>query len=216
MTRRWDRVIRAVNTLTSPGQLDLQTLVIGSPPSPSSCCSSERGSVPWAWWWPWLITSAGALVLGWHGRHAQRLGVVASSLPRPERRLLGLVPALIVPRRPWRLSHWSRREHRPSPNLVAELGTAPRPWTRPTNARDAAARSAPGRASSGASGRAANWRRRRGRERGDRPARPRPADVITTPPQAQGTDPRSLEQQDEGDVAIPDHERLQIKLARAG
>jgi SulP family sulfate permease len=44
-----------------------------------------------------VITSAGALLLGWQVATLNDLGVVASSLPRPEAPLLSLVPALIVP-----------------------------------------------------------------------------------------------------------------------
>jgi len=44
-----------------------------------------------------VITSAGALLLGWQVATLNDLGVVASSLPRPEAPLLGLVPVLLLP-----------------------------------------------------------------------------------------------------------------------
>jgi len=92
-----NRVIRAVNTLLNPGQLDPQTLVIGIA-TVALILLFERtrlgalGLVVAV-----VITSAGALLLGWQVATLNDLGVVASSLPRPEAPLLGLVPVLIVP-----------------------------------------------------------------------------------------------------------------------
>ena len=92
-----NRVIRALNTLLSPGQLDPQTLAIGIA-TVALILLFERtrigalGLVVAV-----VITSAGALLLAWPVATLNDLGVVASALPRPEAPLLALVPALIVP-----------------------------------------------------------------------------------------------------------------------
>ena len=92
-----NRVIRAVNTLTSPGQLDLQTLVIGIATIAFILLFERTRVGALGLVVAVVITSAGALVLGWPVATLNDLGVIASSLPRPEAPLLGLVPALIVP-----------------------------------------------------------------------------------------------------------------------
>ena len=92
-----NRVIRAVNTLTSPGQLDLQTLVIGIATIAFILLFERTRVGALGLVVAVVITSAGALVLGWPVATLNDLGVIASSLPRPEAPLLGLVPVLIVP-----------------------------------------------------------------------------------------------------------------------
>ncbi len=92
-----NRVVRALNTLLSPGQLDSQTLAIGVA-TVALILLFERtrvGSLGLVV--AVVITSAGALLLGWQVATLNDLGVVASSLPRPEAPLIGIVPALIVP-----------------------------------------------------------------------------------------------------------------------
>ena len=92
-----NRVIRAVNTLISPGQLDLQTLVIGIATIALILLFERTRVGALGLVVAVVITSAGALLLGWPVATLNDLGVVASSLPRPEAPLLGLVPALFVP-----------------------------------------------------------------------------------------------------------------------
>ncbi len=92
-----NRVIRAVNTLISPGQLDLQTLVIGIATIALILLFERTRVGALGLVVAVVITSAGALVLGWPVATLNDLGVVASSLPRPEAPLLALVPALLIP-----------------------------------------------------------------------------------------------------------------------
>ena len=92
-----NRVVRAFNTVVSPGQLDLQTLVIGIATIALILLFERTRVGALGLVVAVVITSAGALVLGWPVATLNDLGVVASSLPRPEAPLLGLVPALIVP-----------------------------------------------------------------------------------------------------------------------
>jgi SulP family sulfate permease len=92
-----NRVVRALNTLLSPGQLDPQTLVIGIATIGLILLFERTRVGALGLVVAVVITSAGALLLGWQVATLNDLGVVASSLPRPEAPLLALVPALIVP-----------------------------------------------------------------------------------------------------------------------
>ena len=92
-----NRVVRAVNTLVNPAQLDPQTLVIGIATIGLILLFERTRVGALGLVVAVVITSAGALLLGWQVATLNDLGVVASSLPRPEAPLLGLVPVLIVP-----------------------------------------------------------------------------------------------------------------------
>jgi SulP family sulfate permease len=92
-----NRVVRAFNTLLSPGQLDLQTLAIGVATIALILLFERTRVGALGLVVAVVITSAGALLLGWPVATLNDLGVVASSLPRPEAPLLDLVPVLIVP-----------------------------------------------------------------------------------------------------------------------
>ena len=92
-----NRVARAVNTLLSPGELNPAALVVGFA-TIGLIVLIERtrlGSLGLVV--AVVITSAGAIVLGWDVDTLDDLGVVASSLPRPVLPDLALVPALLVP-----------------------------------------------------------------------------------------------------------------------
>jgi len=92
-----NRVVRAFNTLVNPAQLDPQTLVIGITTIGLILLFERTRVGALGLVVAVVITSAGALLLGWQVATLNDLGVVASSLPRPEAPLLGLVPVLIVP-----------------------------------------------------------------------------------------------------------------------
>ncbi len=92
-----NRIVRAFNTLVSPGQLDLQTLVIGIATIALILLFERTRVGALGLVVAVVITSAGAVLLGWPVATLNDLGVVASSLPRPEAPLLSLVPALLIP-----------------------------------------------------------------------------------------------------------------------
>jgi SulP family sulfate permease len=92
-----NRITRAVNTLFSPGQLDLATLAVGVA-TIGLIIALERtrlGSLGLVL--AVAITSAGAAAVGWEVATLSDLGVTLGSLPRPEAPVLALVPSLIVP-----------------------------------------------------------------------------------------------------------------------
>ena len=92
-----NRIARAVDTLLSPGQLDLPTLAVGAA-TIALIVLLERtrlGSLGLVV--AVVATSAVAAGLGWGVATLNDLGVVLGSLPRPEAPMLSLVPALIVP-----------------------------------------------------------------------------------------------------------------------
>lgn len=92
-----NRIARAVDTLLSPAQLDPPTLVVGVA-TIALIVLLERTRVGALGLVVAVVaTSAGAVLLGWDIATLNDLGVVASSLPRPEVPLLALVPALIIP-----------------------------------------------------------------------------------------------------------------------
>jgi sulfate permease, SulP family len=92
-----NRVVRAFNTLVAPGQLDPQALFIGIATIGLILLFERTRVGALGLVVAVVITSAGALFLGWHVATLNDLGVVASSLPRPEAPLLGVAPALILP-----------------------------------------------------------------------------------------------------------------------
>jgi sulfate permease, SulP family len=92
-----NRVVRALNTLLSPGQLHPQTVLIGIATIALILLFERTRVGALGLVVAVVVTSAGALLLGWQVATLNDLGVVASSLPRPTVPLLGLVPELIVP-----------------------------------------------------------------------------------------------------------------------
>ena len=93
-----NRLVRTVNTVLNPGELDVSTLVIGVA-TIALIVLLERtrlgaiGLVVAV-----VMTSAAAQWLGWTSvATLSDLGIVPDALPRPELPLLQLVPALIVP-----------------------------------------------------------------------------------------------------------------------
>lgn len=92
-----NRVVRALNTLVSPGELHLQTLVIGIATIALILLLERTRVGALGLVVAVAITSAGALLLGWQVATLNDLGAVASSLPRPTAPLLAMIPVLIVP-----------------------------------------------------------------------------------------------------------------------
>jgi SulP family sulfate permease len=92
-----NRIVRAFNTLVNPGQLDPQTLVIGIATIALILLFERTRVGALGLVVAVLITSAGALLLGWQVATLNDLGVVASALPRPTAPLIALVPALLLP-----------------------------------------------------------------------------------------------------------------------
>ncbi len=92
-----NRLVRALNTLVNPGQIDPQTLGIGIATIALILLFERTRVGALGLVVAVVITSAGALLLGWQVATLNDLGVVASSLPRPTLPLIGLVPVLLVP-----------------------------------------------------------------------------------------------------------------------
>jgi len=92
-----NRIVRAFNTLVNPGQLDLPTVAIGIATIGVILLLERTRVGALGLVVAVVVTSAGALLLGWQVATLNDLGVVASSLPRPSAPLLGLVPVLLVP-----------------------------------------------------------------------------------------------------------------------
>jgi SulP family sulfate permease len=92
-----NRVVRAINTFLHPGLLDPQTVAVGAATIGLILLLERTRMGALGLVVAVVITSAGALLLGWQVATLNDLGVVASSLPRPTAPLIGLVPVLIVP-----------------------------------------------------------------------------------------------------------------------
>ena len=92
-----NRVIRAFNTLVNPGQIELQTIAVGIATIALILLFERTRVGALGLVVAVVITSASVRLLGWHVATLNDLGVVATSLPRPEVPLLGLLPVLIVP-----------------------------------------------------------------------------------------------------------------------
>jgi SulP family sulfate permease len=89
--------VRAFNTVVDPGQLDLQTLVIGIATIALILLFERTRLGALGLVVAVVITSAMVPLLGWQVATLNDLGVAASSLPRPEAPLLSLVPVLLLP-----------------------------------------------------------------------------------------------------------------------
>ncbi len=92
-----NRIARALNTLTSPGQLDLPTLAVGVATIALIVLLERTRLGALGLVVAVVATSAGAAALGWGVATLNDLGVVLGSLPRPEAPVLALVPALVIP-----------------------------------------------------------------------------------------------------------------------
>jgi SulP family sulfate permease len=92
-----NRIVRAVDTLLSPGQLDPATLAVGVATIALIVLLERTRIGALGLVIAVVATSAGAFALGSEVATLNDLGVVASSLPRPEAPLLALVPSLVIP-----------------------------------------------------------------------------------------------------------------------
>jgi sulfate permease, SulP family len=93
-----NRVVRALNTLIRPGQLDAATLGIGLSTIGLILLLERTRLGAMGLVVAVLITSAAARVIGWDSvATLSDLGIAPDSLPRPALPLLGLVPALLLP-----------------------------------------------------------------------------------------------------------------------
>jgi sulfate permease, SulP family len=92
-----NRIFRAIDTVLSPAQLDPPTLVVGVATIALIVLLERTRIGALGLVVAVVATSAAAVVLGWNVATLNDLGVVASSLPRPEVPLLALVPALVIP-----------------------------------------------------------------------------------------------------------------------
>jgi SulP family sulfate permease len=93
-----NRVIRAVNTLLNPGEMDLTTLLVGLATIALIVLLERTRLGALGMVVAVVVTSAAAGLLGWTSvATLSDLGIVPDSLPTPELPLLGLVPVLVVP-----------------------------------------------------------------------------------------------------------------------
>jgi SulP family sulfate permease len=92
-----NRIFRAVNTLVNPGQLDPATLAVGVATIALIVLLERTRIGALGLVIAVVATSAGAVILGWEVATLNDLGVVASSLPRPQAPLLAIVPSLVIP-----------------------------------------------------------------------------------------------------------------------
>ncbi len=92
-----NRIARALDTFTSPGQLDLPTLAIGASTIALIILLERTRLGALGLVVAVIATSAAAAALGWGVATLNDLGVVLGSLPRPELPVVTLVPSLIVP-----------------------------------------------------------------------------------------------------------------------
>ena len=93
-----NRVIRAVNTFAHPGELHLQSLVVGVITIALILLLERTRAGPLGLVLAVIVTSAGTAALGWSTvATVNDLGAIPRSLPLPQVPMLGLVPALLVP-----------------------------------------------------------------------------------------------------------------------
>jgi SulP family sulfate permease len=93
-----NRVARAVQTLLHPGQLHLQTLVVGAATIALIVLLERTRLGPMGLVVAVILTSAAAALFGWQEvATLADLGEVPQSLPRPELPLFAVVPSLLVP-----------------------------------------------------------------------------------------------------------------------
>jgi SulP family sulfate permease len=93
-----NRVIRAVNTFAHPGELHLQSLVVGVVTIALILLLERTKAGPLGLVLAVIVTSAGTAALGWSTvATVNDLGAIPRSLPLPQVPMLGLVPSLLVP-----------------------------------------------------------------------------------------------------------------------
>jgi SulP family sulfate permease len=93
-----NRVVRAFNTLIHPGQLQWATVAVGAATIVLILALERTRVGPVGLVLAVMLTSAAAAVFGWNGvATLNDLGVVPSSLPRPEAPMLVLIPSLLIP-----------------------------------------------------------------------------------------------------------------------
>ena len=93
-----NRVVRAVNTVIHPGQLQWATVAVGVATIALIIVLERTRVGPMGLVVAVIVTSAAAAIFGWEGvATLSDLGVVPSSLPRPEAPMLRLIPSLLVP-----------------------------------------------------------------------------------------------------------------------
>jgi sulfate permease, SulP family len=93
-----NRVVRAVNTLARPGELHVQSLVIGILTVALILLLERTKAGPLGLVLAVIVTSAGTAALGWGGvATVNDLGAIPRSLPLPQAPMLRLVPELLVP-----------------------------------------------------------------------------------------------------------------------
>jgi sulfate permease, SulP family len=93
-----NRVIRAVNTFAHPGELHLQSLVVGVITIALILLLERTKAGPLGLVLAVIVTSAGTAALGWSTvATVNDLGAIPRSLPLPQVPMLGLVPSLLVP-----------------------------------------------------------------------------------------------------------------------
>ncbi|MBK9739402.1 MAG: SulP family inorganic anion transporter [Actinobacteria bacterium] len=92
-----NRVVRAVNTILHPGQLQA-TVAVGAATIALIILLERTRVGPMGLVVAVILTSAAVAVFGWDGvATLNDLGVVLSSLPRPEAPMLLLIPSLLIP-----------------------------------------------------------------------------------------------------------------------
>lgn len=93
-----NRVVRAVNTILHPGQLQWATVAVGAATIALIILLERTRVGPMGLVVAVILTSAAVAVFGWDGvATLNDLGVVLSSLPRPEAPMLLLIPSLLIP-----------------------------------------------------------------------------------------------------------------------
>jgi len=93
-----NRVVRTIDTLLHPGELDLATVAVGATTIALIILLERTRIGPMGLVVAVIVTSAAAAILGWTSvATLNDLGVVPSALPRPEAPLLVLIPSLLLP-----------------------------------------------------------------------------------------------------------------------
>ena len=93
-----NRVVRAINTVIHPGQLQFATLAVGAATIALIILLERTRIGPMGLVVAVIVTSGAAAVLGWDDvATLNDLGVELSSLPRPEAPMLALIPSLLIP-----------------------------------------------------------------------------------------------------------------------
>ena len=93
-----NRVVRTLNTVIHPGQLQWATVVVGAATIALIILLERTRIGPMGLVVAVIVTSGAAAALGWDEvATLNDLGVALSTLPRPEAPMLALVPSLLIP-----------------------------------------------------------------------------------------------------------------------